>query len=132
MPLNLRLFVIIFSIILTFTTIRILIKGRISEKYSLIWLAISFIIFLVGFVPNFVTDISKVLGFEVMSNMIIAIILVLIVFITMTLTVMIAGQKKKTTLLIQELSILQKKVEEKEKKQMKSFDKKWFLLLIKK
>ncbi|MBR2828604.1 MAG: DUF2304 domain-containing protein [Bacilli bacterium] len=124
MPLNLRLFVIIFSIILTFTTIRILIKGRISEKYSLIWLAISFIIFLVGFVPNFVTDISKVLGFEVMSNMIIAIILVLIVFITMTLTVMIAGQKKKTTLLIQELSILQKKVEEKEKKQMKSFDKK--------
>lgn len=115
MALNLRLFVILFAVALALITIRILIKGRIPEKYSLIWLSISFIILLVGLVPNFVTDISKLFGFEVMSNMIIAIILVLMVSITMALTVMIAGQKKKTTLLIQELSILQKEVKDKVK-----------------
>ena len=97
MPLNLRLFVIGFALILAIITIRLLIKEKIPEKYSLIWLSISFIIFLVGIVPNFITNISNLLGFEVMSNMIIAIILVLMVFITMTLTIMIAGQKKKTT-----------------------------------
>lgn len=115
MALNLRLFVILFAVILALITIRILIKGRIPEKYSLIWLSISFVILLVGLVPTFVTDISKIFGFEAMSNMIIAIILVLMVSITMALTVMIAGQKKKTTLLIQELSILQKEVKDKVK-----------------
>ena len=115
MPLNLRLFVIGFAIILGIITIRLLIKERIPEKYSLIWLSLSFIIFLVGVVPNFVTSISKLFGFEVMSNMIIAIVLVLLLFVTMILTIMIAGQKKKTTMLIQELSILQKEVKDKVK-----------------
>ena len=116
MPLSLRIFVITFACLLTLITIRMLVKQKIPAKYSLIWLTISIIILLVGAVPNFVTSISKILGFEVMSNMIIGIILVLMVFITRALTVMIANQKKKTTLLIQELSILQKKVEDLEKK----------------
>lgn len=115
MPINLRLFVVAFALILAFITIRVLIKGRIPEKYSLIWLLISLIIFFVGLTPSFITNISKVLGFEVMSNMIIAIILVLMVFITIALTVMIAGQKKKATLLIQEISILQKELNDRTK-----------------
>ena len=52
-----------------------------------------------------------------MSNLIIAIILGTLIILTMALTIMIAGQKKKTTLLIQELSLVKsriKKLEEKE------------------
>ena len=115
MALNLRLAVIIFALLLFIITIRILIKGRIPEKYSLIWLGISLIILLVGIVPEFLTSISKIFGFEVMSNMIMGMILFLMVIITMALTVMIAGQKKKTTLLIQEVSILQKELNDKVK-----------------
>ncbi len=113
MPLNLRIFVIVFAVILFLSIIRILKKGRMSEKYSLIWLAMSIIILLVGLTPNFLTDISKLIGFEVMSNMVIGIILVLLVFVTVALTVMVSGQKKKITLLIQEVSMLKKELNDK-------------------
>ena len=115
MQINLRIFVIVFALILAYTTIKVLKKGRIPEKYSLIWLTISLVIFLVGLTPDFLTSISKLLGFEVMSNMVIAIILVMMVFMMMILSIMLAGQKKKTTLLIQELSILRKELNDKTK-----------------
>ena len=51
-----------------------------------------------------------------MSNLIIGVIIGILLLLTMALTVMIAGQKKKTTLLIQELSILRHEVKENEKK----------------
>ncbi len=113
MPINLRIYLIIFALFLVLLTFSILRKGRIPEKYSLIWFFIAFIILLVGIVPNFVDLISELLGFEVMANMITAIILLLMTFVTMSLTIIVSGQKKKITLLIQEVSLLKKELEEK-------------------
>lgn len=115
MPISLRISVLIVSFVIFLVVIKILKNGRIPEKYSIIWFLLSFLIFLVGLFPDFISIFSKLIGFEVMSNMIISIVLVLLIFISITLTVMIAGQKKKTTLLIQEVSILKKKLEEIEK-----------------
>ena len=92
------------------TTI-VLKKGRIPEKYSILWYAFSIVILLVGLFPAIFTFISKKLGFELMSNFIIAIIIGSLLLLSMALTIMIAGQKKKTTMLIQELSILKNEVE---------------------
>ena len=50
------------------------------------------------------------MGFQTMSNMVIGIILVLLTFLTMALTIIVSGQKKKTTLLIQEISILKSEI----------------------
>lgn len=113
MQLNLRIYLIIFSLILFAMTIRILQKGRMSEKYSLIWFTFALLILLVGLVPGFLTAISNFIGFEVLSNFVIGVLLVLLTIITILLTVMIDGQKKKATLLIQEVSILKKELEDK-------------------
>lgn len=86
-------------------------KGRIPEKYSLLWYFFAIIILLTSLFPKLFSWISSILGFEVMSNLIIAIIIGVLLLITMALTVMIAGQNKKTTLLIQELSILKSDVD---------------------
>lgn len=110
MSLSLTITLIIVSIFLIFLTTYFLKKGRIPEKYSLLWYAFSLMIFLVGIFPNIFSFISDKLGFQVMSNLIIAVILGLLVLLSMALTIMIAGQKKKTTLLIQEISILKKEV----------------------
>lgn len=101
---------IIVSIFLILVTTYFLKKGRIPEKYSLLWYTFSLIILLVGMFPNLFSFISEKLGFEVMSNMIIGIIIGVLMLLTMALTIMIAGQKKKTTLLIQEISLLKKEL----------------------
>ncbi len=107
---SLTLTLLIVSIILFAITTMVLKKGRISEKYSLLWYAFALIILLVGIFPSLFSFISSNLGFEVMSNLVIAIILGALILLSMALTVMIAGQKKKTTLLIEEISILRAEI----------------------
>lgn len=103
---------IMVSIFIICVTSFLLLKGRIPEKYSLVWYLFSILILLVAVLPKVFIGISKVLGFEVMSNLVIAIVIGLLLLLTMVLTVMIAGQKKKTNLLIQEVSLLKKQVED--------------------
>lgn len=112
MSISLTITLIIVSIILLILTTYVLKKGRIPEKYSLLWYSFSLIILLVSIFPNLFNIISSSLGFEVMSNLIIGIIIGLLILLTMALTIMIAGQKKKTILLIQEISILKQEVKD--------------------
>ena len=107
---SLTITLLIVSIFLIALTTYVLKKGRIPEKYSLLWYAFSIVILLVGIFPDLFVFISNKLGFEVMSNLIIGIIIGGLLLLTMALTVIAAGQKKKTTMLIQEISILKKEV----------------------
>lgn len=109
MSLKLTVSLICFSIFLIVLTTHYLKKGRIPEKYSLLWYAFALIIMFVGLFPRVFTFISSKLGFEVMSNLLIGIIIGLLIIFNMILSIMIAAQKKKTTLLIQEVSILRSK-----------------------
>lgn len=109
MSLNLIITLVCFSAFLIILTTHYLKKGRIPEKYSLLWYGFALIILLVGLLPDVFTFISLKLGFEVMANLIIGIIIGLLIVFNMVLSIMIAAQKKKTTLLIQEVSILKSK-----------------------
>ena len=113
MPLNLIIALITFSVVLFIITTIILKKGRMPEKYSLLWYFISLVIFMVAVFPNTFAFITETAGFQTMSNMIIGIVLVLLTFLTMALTIIVCGQKKKTTLLIQEISLLKSEIKKK-------------------
>ena len=106
MNLSLKIALIIFSIILALITTKILKKGRMPIKYSLLWYFCSLIILLVAVFPFIIEYVSNLFGFKTLSNLIIAIILALLLFLTMSLTIITSVQKKKITLLIQEISIL--------------------------
>lgn len=106
MSLNLTISLLIVALFIILLTTYFLQKGRIPEKYSLLWYSFGLIIFFVGIFPDFFGSISEKIGFEVMSNFVIGIITGILILLTMALTIIIAGQKKKTTLLIQEVSIL--------------------------
>lgn len=116
MSLNLSITLILVSVFLMILTTYVLKKGRIPEKYSLLWYGFSIVIMLTGLFPNIFSFISVRLGFQVMSSLVVGFIIGVLILITMSLTIMIAGQKKKTTLLIQEISILKKEVKEYEEK----------------
>lgn len=115
MSINLRISLIIFSLALIIVTCNILKKGRMPEKYSLLWFFIAIVILFVAIIPTAINFVSTFIGFEAMSNMIIGIVLVLLTFLTLALTIIISGQKKKTTLLIQEISIMKAKLDKYEK-----------------
>ncbi len=114
MTVSLRCGLVLVSLILLIIIFIILKKGRIPVKYSLIWIFASIIILLLGLIPNLFWSISKFIGFVTMSNMIIGIFIFVLLLITLSLTVIVSGQKKKNTLLIQEISILKQKMGENE------------------
>lgn len=110
---SLILTVLLFAFILLLSVIHLLRKGRIPVKYALVWILSSIVVVIVSCIPNLMVSLAKFLGFELLSNMVLCIFIGLLLFLTLILTVMMAGQKKKTTLLIQELSLLKKEVEDK-------------------
>ena len=101
---------IIFS--LTFFLLR---KGRIPVKFSLLWFMVSFILFLVGIFPGFIALISNFMGFQTMSNMLVGILIFILFMLTIALTVIVSGQTTKIIILIQEVSMLKKKIDDLEK-----------------
>ena len=105
---NLRVLLVVFSIILFFITLNFISKNKIPIRYSLCWIFSSLLLFFVGLFPSFIYVITKLIGFETISNMVIGIILILLLFITLVLTIIISGQQRKINLLIQEISILKK------------------------
>lgn len=110
MSIKLTITLIIASIFLITMVTYFLIKGRIPEKYALLWYAFSICIIIINFFPRLFSDLAKILGFELLSNMLLVVLIGILFFLVIALTIMVAGQKKKTILLIQEISILKKEV----------------------
>ena len=115
MPIKLTLLIVVGAIGLIIISTFFLRKGRIPEKYALLWYAMAIILSSVASLPEFFAWVAKKLGFYPMSTFIIALFILIILLLIMALTIMMAGQKKKTTMLIQELSILKKELEDIEK-----------------
>lgn len=110
MSLNLTIVLFMVGLFIILLTTFFLKKGRIPEKYSLLWYGFGIIIFFTGLFPDLFAKISEEFGFEIMSNFVIGLILGILILLTMALTIIISGQKKKTTLLIQEISILKSEI----------------------
>lgn len=110
MTMNLQIVSISFIILIFSCIFYILRKGRISVKYSLVWLLSCFILFLFLMFPTLFNSITKVLGFNVGSNMIFAGLIAMLMFINLSLTIIISGQNDKIRLLIQEVSLIKGKI----------------------
>lgn len=115
MNIVLRISLIIFALVLIYVITKVLKRGRMPIKYSLLWYFSALVILLVAIIPISLEFFSNLLGFETLSNLIIGIFIGLLLFLTMSLTIIISGQNKKITLLIQEISLLKQKVKEEKK-----------------
>lgn len=88
-------------------------KEKISIKYSFVWTIPCVFLLLFILIPGFLTWTTKLLGFQTASNMVFAALIALLIFITISLTVIVSTQNNKIRLLIQEISILKGKNNEK-------------------
>lgn len=116
MELRLRLILIIAIILFIFIMINFIKKDNISLKYALVWLISGILMIVATLIPNLLELLSNLLGFELVSNMLFMIAILVLFAICFSFTVIVSRQTQKIRLLIQEVSILKAKMEEKEKK----------------
>jgi hypothetical protein len=88
-------------------------KDKISVRYSLVWLFASFATIVFASIPQLLGRIAHLLGFELISNMVLLVMIGLLMTLTLSLTIIVSQLRKKITLLVQEVSILKEKVNDK-------------------
>ena len=113
MSINIRIAILAVVLVLSIVIIYILRKDKIPVKYSLLWWVVVVVLLLLSLFPDLFIIFANFLGFETISNMVIGIFIVIILFITMSLTIIVSGQRRKIALLIQEISMLKELINKK-------------------
>lgn len=112
MSLPLMLALVFFSIALIAIVSILVVRGKIPVKYSLLWYVFAIIVLLTGLFPNFFGVLGRFVGFNILSDFIIALILVILIFLNIALTVMIASQRRRINIVSQEVALLKKEVKD--------------------
>ena len=82
---HLRILLIIGGLALMMLMFILVKKNKIPIRYSIFWFACSFITMLVGIIPSLVFKITRLVGFETSSNLIIGLILSMLLIIILML-----------------------------------------------
>ena len=109
MSINLIVVSGIFSLLIIIFILYLIKKENINVKYSLVWLLLFLLLLLCLIVPGLLEIITKLLGFQTSSNMVLSLLIAVLVVINIVNTVINTHQDKKIRLLIQEISILKSK-----------------------
>lgn len=88
-------------------------QNKLTMKYALLWLGLSLLTIIALIWPGLLNALSSLLGFVSMSNMLFLIAIFVLILICVSLSVIVSNQTKKIILLIQEVSLLKSKYEQK-------------------
>ena len=115
MHITLRIGLIMIVLIYIFCILKSVKKKNMRIGYLIFWMITGIIFIVALLIPNLVENISNILGFEMPINMIFSIAIFLILYLIFHLTVLISQEQQKNVMLIQEISMLKKKIKEIEK-----------------
>lgn len=104
------------TIIYLFLIVTAVRKRKMQNSIAVFWILTGFLLIVAIAIPNLIESISNFLGFEQTSNMIFCLTIFIAFCILLYLTMLISKQDKKCTVLIQEISIMKKKMNELEEK----------------
>ncbi len=115
MQISLKIALIVILLIYLFCIAKSVKRKSMRIGYLIFWIIIGIVLIIALLIPNLVETCSSFLGFEMPINMIFSIAIFIILYLIYNLTILISKEENKNTLLIQEISILKKRVEELEK-----------------
>lgn len=115
MQISLKIALIVILLIYLFCIAKSVKRKSMRIGYLIFWIIIGIVFIIALLIPNLVETCSSFLGFEMPINMIFSIAIFIILYLIYNLTILISKEENKNTLLIQEISILKKRVEELEK-----------------
>lgn len=112
MELPLRIALIVITAIYLFFVLKSIKDKKIQISFSSIWLFTGLALVIALIIPNSVQRFSNFLGFKVSVNMIFCIANFICFYMILNLNMLLTKENKKNVALVQEISILKKKVEE--------------------
>ena len=114
---NLRLQIVIaIGAIITFLYIANKVRtGKLELKYALVWFLVDVLLLLFDVFPNLLNCLTRLLGISLPINMLSFLGLVFVLMIIFSQTIIISNLARRCKRLIQEVGLLNKKVEEMER-----------------
>ena len=124
MNIVLRVILIVIMILYLAFITRAVKRKNMRISYLVFWIIIGIFLIIALLFPNLIFAISELIGFEVPLNMIFSIAIFIVLYFIHDLMTIVSKEEKKNTLLIQEISILKKRVEKLEQEINKNEKKK--------
>ncbi len=112
---TLRIVLIVGIVIYYGIVIRLLKQGRLSLKYSLLWLLMGIAMALLVVFPDMLAVICRALGIAYGMNGLFTCALAFLLILTMALTSIVSKQTDRIKTLVQESALLEKRIRELEK-----------------
>lgn len=116
MPINLKIALILMTIIYLFLIIKQIKNKKLQISFSTFWIISGVLLIIAIMIPNLIENLTKSLGFEMPANMLFCITIFVSFYLIFSLTVRLSKESQKNTTLVQEISMLKKKVGELEEK----------------
>ena len=116
MAINLKIALIIMTLIYVGLMLKKIREKKMQLSFAIFWIISGALLILSIIIPNFIEYLTKLLGFEVPSNMLFCITIFTAFYLIFNLTIKLSKEYQNNVLLIQEISLLKKRVEKLEKK----------------
>lgn len=101
------------AVICYFIIILYYLKRKMLElKYTLVWLVVGLIMGIMIYFPELLVHFVRILGIESNMNGLYILCIAFIIMILMTLTSIVSRQQMKIRILIQEISMMEKRIRE--------------------
>lgn len=115
MNIKLQIFLTLIVVIQLYLVARTIKINKLSIRYGIFWIFLLLIMELSIIFPSAIIELSKVVGFEKASNMVLLLLCFFLFFMAYSLTIKISHQQNQIKSLIQEISILKERVNKNER-----------------
>lgn len=116
MTLNLKLALILMVLIYICLVLRKIKNKKLQLSFSTFWIISGVLLIIAIAIPNLIENLTKLLGFEIPANMLFCITIFVAFYMIFNLTIRLSKESQKNTILVQEISLLKKRIEKLEEK----------------
>ena len=111
MSITLRIVLIVIAILYLITLIRRLKKRKLQLSFSIFWMITGVVLILIALFPAIIVNLSGIFGFQAPSNMLFLLTIFIAYYLIFELTLKLSQENKKNIALVQEISLLKRRVE---------------------
>jgi hypothetical protein len=112
-PLIIQLIAIGFTLLFLFFIFRLIVKGRLREEFSIIWIATAVVLNVFSFWRSGLDLIANMLGVYYAPSLLFMLLFVSVILYLVHLSVLNTKQQDKIKMLTQEIALLKEKLENK-------------------
>lgn len=116
-------YAILLAIVVYFVVLILMLRRkRLSLRYTLLWLFSGVVLLMLSLFPGLLRWVTSLLGFQVQSNALFAILFFFVLLILMSLTSITSKQNEYIKRLVQHTAVLEKRIRDLESEQGRDHD----------